>query len=120
MNKQANAPPQPATALPASIRFSAKRSIRPDDAMPSKKPCSCVSVTASLQSYSVSPAPTAQAVLGMMRMMGQALKVLSCKAFSVTPAAMDTTTAGVSRLSSTGFSNASSAETCPGFTPRNT
>ena len=88
--------------------------------MPSRKPCSCVSVTPSLPSYSTSPAPTAQAVLGMMRMMGQVSKALSRKAFSVTPAAMDTTTAGVSRRSSTGFSDASSAGICPGFTPRNT
>ena len=117
MNRQAKAPPQPATALPASIRCSGNASSRPEAAMSARKASSCGFVSRALASYSVSPAPTAQAVLGMIRRMGQPGAACSSAAM-VTPAAMDTSTGLSVRCASVGAIWASTPAMRLGLTPR--
>ena len=85
--------------------------------MSRKSASSCCCVTALFVSYSVKPAPTAQAVLGMIRT--TALPGTACSmAAMVTPAAMDTSRGLFSRAVRVGRSCASTPGSRWGFTPR--
>ena len=100
------------------MRCSSSGSSRPEADIRVRKADSCSSVTSGEGTYSVRPAPTAQAVLGMIRRMGQESPAISLKRWRVRPAAMDTSTKPSCRRDRMGRSRASRSAIIWGLTPR--
>ena len=65
------------------------------------------------------PLPTAEGVLGLMRMMGQSTPAISRIVAMVSPAAIDTSTQGFSLPARASWMSASMSAIMKGFTPRN-
>ena len=118
MNWQTKAGPHPVRAQAPSMRLSSRRSMTPAPARAAENSSSSRAVTRGLASQSTTPAPTAQGVLGMMRMTGQSPPAISAMRAMVSPAAMVTSTNRSCRAASTGATSASSPPIIWGLTPR--